>query len=247
VDKGAFQALTSVTGENNLEVIGLYVEDEDLYRAAQLPGMTEVSAQGHISALDLDEMGKQIADQAERARREFENFASRLKLNFSFRVARGRAIETLLKAAANSDLVVVTRSLRSSGLRTRQGAHFEPLVQEHANLLFINEPWQSGRSVVVLCELADGVCEKALQAAKRIADAESLELVIAVPPGRADVENPDVDRVVVLRDWAESAIVDLCESADARLLVLPPTENLDWRALLLNLVDRLSCSLLRLD
>ena len=248
IDSDAFRVLTLVAGEGGLEVTGLYIEDEDVYDAAQLPGMKEVSLHnGSVATLDPARINEQIANQARSAQEDFESAARKLKINSSFQVVRGRSVDTMVKAASTSDFVVVTRSLRASGLRTRQATHFEPLVQQHQNLLFVNEPWASGRSVVVLCEMHPSECESILATARRIADAEDISLIIALPQHRADARRDVADSVVIMSSWTENAIVDLCETEDARLLVLPPTTDLDWRTLLLRLIDRVSCSLLRLD
>ena len=246
MDANAFRVLTLLTDASDMKVTGLYVEDEDIYNAARLPGMKEVSlTNGSISTLDPIRIDKQIASQARSAQKEFESFARRMKLDYSFQITRGRQIERLLEAATTSDIVVVNRSLRMSGLRTRRGAHFQPLLKQQDNLLFVNEPWASGRSVIALCEYHPDDCERALGIAKRIAAAEELELLIAVPQREAETPQKSADRVAVLGDWSEDAIVDLCESEDARLLVMPPTDDLDWRALLTRLIDRVRCSLLR--
>ena len=247
MDANAFRVLKLLTDESNMKVTGLYVEDEDIYNAARLPGMKEVSlTNGSISTLDPIRIDKQIASQARSAQKEFESFARRMKLDYSFQITRGRQIERLLEAATTSDIVVVNRSLRTSGLRTRRGAHFQPLLKQQDNLLFVNEPWASGRSVIALCEDHPDDCERALGTAKRIAVAEELELLIAVPQREAEAPQVLADRVTVLDNWSEDAIVDLCESEDARLLVMPPTDDLDWRALLTRLIDRVRCSLLRI-
>jgi hypothetical protein len=52
---------------------------------------------------------------------------------------------------------------------------------------------------------------------------------------------------VELEAWSETAIAELCERENARLLVVPPTQQLEWRTLLMNIIDRVPCSLLRLD
>jgi hypothetical protein len=248
MDANAFRVLKLLADGHHIKVTGLYVEDEDIYNAAQLPGMKEVSlANGSVSTLDPTRIDEQIANQARSAQEEFESLARGMKLEYSFQITRGRTIERLVEAASTSDMVVVNRSLRASGLRARSGTHFEPLLRQHENLLFVNEPWASGRSVVALCEFHPGDCERALAAAKRIAIAEDLGLLIAVPEHRAQTPQVLADRVTVLSNWTEDAIVDLCETEDARLLVLPPTDDLDWRALLTRLIDRVRCSLLRIE
>jgi hypothetical protein len=248
IDADILRAVSALAGEHNLEVTGLYVENEDLYNAAQLPGLSEVSlTSGEVTTLNPKRILEQVANQARQARVQFESSASKMNLKHSFRVIRGRAADTLLEAAMSSDIVVINRSLRASGMRSWRGSHFEPLVQQHNNLLFVNEPWASGRSVLSLCESHPDFCERTLTTARRFADAEGIELLVIVPPEHADAHLPAADRIILLRSWTEDAIVDLCEREQARLLVLPPTQKLDWRALLLRLIDRVPCSLLRLD
>ena len=245
IDADAFRALGLLTGEPELEVTGVYIEDEDLINAARLPGAAEISTAGTVSALDPENVQAQLVQQAQHARQTFETSARHMKFDYSFRVSRGRNVDILLEAASTSDIVVVNRPLRTAGLRTRRGAHFAPLLERHGNLLFVNEPWASGRSVIALCESQSASGARALAAAKRIAAAEDLEFLVAVPPQQRDEQAVGADRTTILTDWSESAIVDLCESADARLLVLSAT-HLDWQALLMGLIDRVSCSLLRL-
>lgn len=249
VDEDALRALKLLAEDRDIEVTGLYVEDEDLFRAASLPGLTEISSEGVVAKLDLDELARSVSAQASLARRSLEALARSERLKCTFRVVRGHVVESLVSEAAASDVVVVHRSLRSMGMRARHGSQFEPLVKSHGNLLFVNEPWRTGSSVVALCESPGAAADRALRAARRIAEAEGLELVLAVPEAAAREaahQDTGADRIVALRDWTERSIVDLCESAHARLLVLPSTDRLDWRALLLKLVDRVSCSLLRL-
>lgn len=251
VDADAFRALALLTGvirgEGDLKLTGLYVEDEDLYDAARLPGMTEVSTNGSVSALEPRRVYEQIANQARLAREAFEAQARGMKLDHSFQIMRGRGGDVLVDAASNSDFVVVTRSLRASGMRTRRGPHFEPLVKQRKSLLFVNEPWASGTSVIALCESNPTECQAALGAAQRIAEAEGIRWLLATPGSQNEYDYPAADRTIALPNWTEDAIVDLCEREDARLLVLPRTAELDPHSLLLRLIDRLSCSLLRFE
>jgi hypothetical protein len=121
---------------------------------------------------------------------------------------------------------------------------FGPLLRLHGNLLFVNEPWESGSSIVVLCEDQDAVSGRALAIARRIADVEGLPLLLAT---RDSVESNLADRIVHVTDWSEAEIAALCEAQDARLLVLSSLEQLDWQLLVPALAERLPCSLLRLE
>ncbi len=255
LDVDALKVITALVEHHDLHVTGLFVEDEDLLNAARLPGMSEVSVTtGEVLAVTRDRIEAQIVSQARRVRRQFESSASRLDFKHSFQVLRGRAIETVIQTAASADVVVISRALLATGLRSRTASNFAPLIRQRQNFLFLNEPWATGKSIIVLCESGYSGCERALTVARRIADIENIELVIAAPAaGRmcpvekaSSAEETVGDRVVVLESWSEDALGELCENEDARLLVVPPTENLDWQKLVLSLVDRAPCSLLRL-
>ena len=246
VGKDVLEVLTVFGNGGEVEITGLYVEDEDLLRAASLPGLREISHSGEIRGLDLEEIRRQMAEQANRAKARFEETTHRLNYKASFQIVRGRAMESVAAAAQTSDIVVIDRSVRSAGLRARLGTAFQALVSQHRNLLFVNEPWASGSSVVALCESPQGSCARALSTARRFAQREGIPLVVAAHPD-ADSQQMMADRIVKLHDWSEESIVRLCAVEDARLLVLSPSHRFHWRGLPVRLVDRLECSLLRLD
>jgi len=239
--------LPQLLGPGELELTGLYVEDEDLLRAAQLPMLREVTLKGQLSQLDEPRLRREQAREASAIRQAFEALASAMRLRHRFIVTRGRATEELARVAADSDFVMVARALRASGLRPRSGTHYGALVRQPKNVLFVNEPWRSGSSVVVLHG-----SPQATAAARRFAAADDLRLVLAVPAsqagaGAATADLPEgVDRRVALPAWTEEAIADLCLAEDARLLVVPRTQELDLSELLPQLMDRLPCSVLQL-
>ncbi len=245
LDTDALRLAGIVSGDGDVEIVGLYVEDEDLINAMRLPGLKEVRMESSQSeSLDSDRLRKDLAVHAAGLRRSFESSASRHQLRYSYRVVRGRPSEAVVDAAAQSDFVVVSRALRSAGLRARQAGQYGPLVQAQKNVLFVNEPWASGSRIVFICE-GDPVSDsRALDLARRLADVEGLPLVVGTQEPLA-IEQ--ADRVHQVVPWDEQAIVEFCEAQDARLLVLSELKQLDWRTLMLSLAERLSCSLLRLE
>lgn len=50
------QLLPRLLGAKPLELIGLYVEDEDLLRAAALPCLREVSLNGQVAEMDVNRL-----------------------------------------------------------------------------------------------------------------------------------------------------------------------------------------------
>ncbi len=243
VDTDALRLIGPATGESDHELVGLYVEDEDLHRAARLPGLTEVRVRNPgMSALEQAGLVEALKSQAQHVRDAFERSARRFNLACSFRVVRGRTVEVLVEAAGSSDLVMITRPLRSAGLRTRDARQFAPVLQGHSNILLVNEPWSSGQSIVLLHNGEDPTAASALATARRLATTEALPLIIASP---YTLSLQQSERHVHLQSWSEEAIVQLCEREDARLLVLSEVPGVDWRGLVPALAQRLSCSLLK--
>jgi hypothetical protein len=250
----ALRQLMKLLGATQFEVTGLYVEDEDLLRAASLPGLREISLSGQLSELDATRLARDIEQEAAAAARAFDLLAQNLAAEHEqfvhrFLITRGRIAEEVGRAAVDSDFVMVTRALRATGLRPRLGRSYHDLVQRSKQVLFVNEPWASGTSLVVLHGST-----ATLDHARRLAAAEGLRLVIAVPDdamvanAEALAANPQ-SRTSIRRlaDWREATIADLCLTEDARLLMIDARDDLDWSELLVSLVDKLPCSLLKLS
>ncbi|HEX7036892.1 MAG TPA: hypothetical protein VF210_14040 [Pseudomonadales bacterium] len=248
-DVNVLRALQSLLDLDALEMTGLFLEDEELLRAALLPCFREISYSGVAAPLDRDRLLRDMALQARAAEEAFRALAEHLtrehwRLAHRFLVARGRFAEELDRAAAEAEFVLVTRRARGAGLRQRLGHTFANLVRQPRHVLFVNEPWASGSSVVVV-----NAGRTALDHAARIAETQGLRLVVAnpvavPPPAAARLPRDAVVRQLTALD--EQAIADLCLREDARLLVLPELPDFDWAELLLSLTDRLPCSILKL-
>ncbi len=229
---GTIPALAEGTPE---EVLGLFVEDKDLVDAASIPGVIEVSVHTlEVTQFSPEQATSALSQHAIRMRQLFDQSAARYNLTARFEVSRGRTIETLMDTAAGSDLVIVTRPIHGAGLRARTGAYYTALTETGNDVLFVNEPWKTGSSVVVVCPTGTDDPELVISRGKTLAQLEGLSLVT--------VEEGDAR----LPDTSESALINLCEQHDARVLVIPATPGVDWNSLLAGLLDKLSCSLFRL-
>lgn len=86
------------------ELVGLFVEDENLMRLAGLPQSYEIGLQSAKSRnLDPQAIGRMFKQMAERARREVKRAAEREHVRSSFEVVRGSVIGQLLRALAGDD------------------------------------------------------------------------------------------------------------------------------------------------
>ncbi len=107
----ALEAAVDLAARMEAELVGLFVEDINLLRLAELPFAREV---GGFSAtrrrLDSRQMERQLQVQAERARRALEAYARRVQVHWSFRVTRGGVALELLSAATEADLVILGRA-----------------------------------------------------------------------------------------------------------------------------------------
>ena len=87
------------------ELVGLFVEDDNLLRLAELPQSYEIGLRSAKSrTLDPDAIGRLFRRMAERAERELRRAAEEQQVRCSFEVVRGSVTGELLNALAGGDL-----------------------------------------------------------------------------------------------------------------------------------------------
>jgi hypothetical protein len=187
-----------------------------------------------------------LASQAQQIRSIFELAARRHNLPHTFKVSKGRTIEMLAKSAKKKDIVVVGRLLRS-GFRVRAGAQYAAFATSHQDLLFVNEPWSSGSSVVAVLDEHQTPARILITVdkAQAMPATGKLHFLIAHTGTLERDISERADQIVNINTISEKSLIHLCQRYDARLLVLPEVDSLDWQALLASLLNNLSCSLLR--
>ena len=147
-DVAALRAIRSLAGSGAPSVIGLFIEDEALYGAAALPGVVEVSLTSlKAEQLDPSRMQQDLERQAAEVRAKFEQSAKHLRLRHTFRTIRGEPAQMLSDVAEQSDFVVLCRPLRGPGLRPLRRIQLDNLMSRHRQLMFVNEPWETGSRV----------------------------------------------------------------------------------------------------
>ena len=102
-----------------LELHGLFVEDTDLLRIAELPFAREVALS---TAMERQLNGLHVARSlravAAEVRQNLAEVADRAQVRWTFKTVRGSRIRPVLAAAETSDLLILNRSQRSSALRS---------------------------------------------------------------------------------------------------------------------------------
>lgn len=100
------------------ELIGLYVEDINLLRLADLPFARETGTFTYTSHnINRQQIEQHLRSQARQARRALQTLAENRRLRWSFSVVQGVIARELLAAAEQSDLMIVGKTGWSQGRR----------------------------------------------------------------------------------------------------------------------------------
>ena len=106
--QAALEAAAELAASLGAELIGVYVEDVNLLRLAQLPFARETRFPAAATArLELPEVEQRLREQARRAQAELAQLAERKAIRYSFQVRRGQVGHTLIDFEA--DLLVLGR------------------------------------------------------------------------------------------------------------------------------------------
>lgn len=107
----ALRAAAGLAARLNAELIGIFVEDINLLRLAELPFSREMSRFSTAPRqLDRQEVERQLRVQARQARQALEGVSALGRIRWSFRVAQGVVPVELLLAAEDSDLIVLGKT-----------------------------------------------------------------------------------------------------------------------------------------
>lgn len=209
--------------QGELEITGLFVEDDALLRLASLPCAREVSTAAVAAPLDTGALHRQLDRRARSMQRSLLRASSRRDLRLEFSVRRGNVTEEVLAAASGAQVLVIGRSLRSAGWRSWLGAPPERLLERRGEapsiLMFVHEPWATGSSVLVY-EAPGDAGDRTLELGRALARREGLRLVLVSREAGAALP-AGVDARVLCAGPDAGALRTLCLREDARALLLP--------------------------
>ncbi|HEY5682110.1 MAG TPA: universal stress protein [Sulfuricaulis sp.] len=119
----ALESALALASQMEAEVLGLFVEDANLLRFAELPFAREVNLfSARTRRLDSGEMERTLRAQASRAEAALIEAAARQRVRCSFRVVRGDVTTQLLAASRDIDLVAL-------GITRQQFRRISPTVR----------------------------------------------------------------------------------------------------------------------
>ena len=127
----ALEAAAQLAAALQAEIQGLFVEDDDLMRAAALPFTREVRPLSHAPrTFDHASMRRTFRAQAGQARRALEAVAIAAGVDFSFRVSQGQVALELLSAAAEADLLTLGQASIARCSRRKLGTTARTVVSQ---------------------------------------------------------------------------------------------------------------------
>ena len=136
----ALHTAVDLASSFNASVMGLFVEDINLLRLAELPCAREVcffSAQPRN--LKTPEMELELRIQAQRIRNTLAHAAAQLGVSWSFQTARGAVGAEVLAAGAAADLVILGKIGRSLPGMQRSGSTVRTLLMQRQGMTLITE------------------------------------------------------------------------------------------------------------
>lgn len=107
--QSALEAAALLAEALQYELVGLFVEDSDLMALANLPFSREVRRSGVIQQIDPATLQREVEAHAAAARQAVRQVALRRNLRWSFRSVRGDVDAVFTAAAAEVDIVCVSR------------------------------------------------------------------------------------------------------------------------------------------
>lgn len=163
------------------ELIGLYVEDTNLLRLAQLPFAREVSAfSATLRRLEALELERQLKTQAEGMRQTLSRLCAEHGVSWQFQVSRGTVAAELLAAAVDADLMVIGKIGRSFPGTRRTGSITRLVVSQRPGMTLILQTGTLLTYPVILLYDGSEQAKKALGAAGHLTKAHDARLIVFI-------------------------------------------------------------------
>lgn len=216
----ALQTAVELAARFQARLVGLFVEDINLLRVAQLPFAREVSLfSPGFRRLESRELERQLKVQAEQMRRAMARMAAAHHIDWDFRVTRGSVTMEVMTAGSEADLVILGKIGRSFSAAQHMGSTVRMMVLQRQGLTLILQP--GGRLTVPVVVFYDGSesGRTALETAGQLVKAEDGNLtVLVLADSKQEARALQVEALDRLQQFGLGA--------DFRLLVQPTTAGI---------------------
>ena len=139
-----------VAARLHAELRAMYVEDIDLFRAAELPFVRIIGASGQTHSFTPDLIEQQLRRRAEIARNAVESAGARANIACSFSVVRGPVSREIARAAGGAEIVTVGRTGWSASARGSLGSVARALLETGTTSVLMVEKSETHQPVAVI-------------------------------------------------------------------------------------------------
>jgi nucleotide-binding universal stress UspA family protein len=254
----ALQAAAELAADFGAELVGLFVEDVNLLRIAEISFTQEV---GFFSAtsrrLEIRHVQRQFRSQASRAKRALRQVAEKVGVNWSFQVVRGVIAAELLTAASEADLVILGRMGWSATGRKRLGSTARAMLSQGTQLTLLLQPGILLSQPFLAVYNGSVVSQKALAiAAQLLPEHEGRLTVLILAEDQETAQRLQQEA----KNWLEPQnlqarylwrsgvnvqdLARMVQTEQYQTLVLPGSSLLLSNETILELLDRTDCSVL---
>ncbi len=180
----ALESAAALAARLEAELEGLFVEDTDPLRAADLPVSLEVMLWTARERNPTEtEMARALRALAARIRKDLERAAKRARVPWSFKVVRGPRIQVFMEAGAGSDLMFVGPA------RGSRVPRYSP-----------QRPFRAPGAVCVLYS-GTGAAQRALTAAMQLADQHRVQVKVLLA-------GSDLEDIRSRQPWLDERLKD---------------------------------------
>jgi nucleotide-binding universal stress UspA family protein len=249
------EAAVDLARRHNAKLVGLFVEDFNLIRLAQLPFAYEVVRQtAKVRQLGLADMERQLRMQARRARRTLMRQARRYGLDWDFHVARGEVPLEVMAKADESDWIILGKTGWSQG--DRAGSTTRAVLNQAERVILVLDRGLNLKRPVVSLYDGSEVARRSLATAAMLAKGQGVGISIFLVGGsKEDMGQLKAEASALLQEHEARATYRWHQANGSHslvravkqigcLLVLPAGVAGLAGDSLVELIDQLSCPVL---
>jgi nucleotide-binding universal stress UspA family protein len=179
--QAALEAAVELAALMEAEMLGLFVEDVNLLRLAELPFPQEICVSTTTCRwLDVRAIERDLRAQATRVRRTLALHAGRARVRWSFQVARGVIARELLTAAAHADMITLGRAGHSLGER-HLGSTARAVLNEAPCLTLLVQQGERLQLPVMVVYDGSALAQRALTIAARLVEGRGRHMIVLIP------------------------------------------------------------------
>ena len=224
-DLELLQIAVALAANRNIELVTLFIEDQELFHLASLPFAQEID---QVSArerkLDSFQIARTFRAQAQEIGRTLERITQQTRVSHTLKIVRGRYMSEVFSAVTGMDVVFLRKEIGSYKKRFRNRpadvmtAHVHPPGKHNAVWVLFNGTTEAGRALITACDIA-------------LADHRDLVIVLHTrAEGAADLRrqadtllrNRAIKALFTNAPESEDAmLVRLLENATCGLVVMP--------------------------